>query len=638
MNKDEEIEAARSSDNVNGEKVKVILESENASEGLDFRNIREVHILDPWYHFNKTEQIVGRAARNCSHASLPVEKRNVTVYLHAARIKGSPRESIDIRAYRIAEQKQRRILRVEALLVANSMDCNLNKHTQYYDPKELNLRLNVVTSQGKVLTNYPIGDRYPRERVICAPDINMNAAERDTSTYDAVNHAGGIHSCKSLFANMFREKHVFTIDEVRAECMRVYPSISDDAIMMAVQQVIDEYTPVKNPAGKDGYVIYVSDKYVFQSRYAFDERDGLNDPSRTGKESLSGERTSIPNAVTFKARQNSSSASSRRGSRRGQHLGDADKNSTEGDTGSIRAQDGRILAEMSIDLLMGAVEDMKSKFRLSDKYTNAVFDFAVDRLDRRAVMSVLREIVQRRMMSKKKAKKNNAVKAHPNADVAVKYDRLYNSFLRGYVLWNNAKEDEFYAFDYFRDRYVCFDEDEQFDIRECNGPALSRAQSGDAGKRVADKMDYRNLMGYVLHPNDGKAGEKARSTALFKLLGVSEESSGCVCHQTSSVKIQDISRMIRAVNDKAIQEGDNPKRKKTFDKKDLCALYEIMLRYHRPNEFARPAVTVRVFRQKGKRMSSSASSSSSTALTTGKNKDNKADMRARPALKPRNTE
>jgi hypothetical protein len=206
------------------------------------------------------------------------------------------------------------------------------------------------------------------------------------------------------------------------------------------------------------------------------------------------------------------------------------------------------------------------------------------------------------------------------------------------VLWNNAKEDEFYAFDYFRDRYVCFDEDEQFDIRECNGPALSRAQSGDAGKRVADKMDYRNLMGYVLHPNDGKAGEKARSTALFKLLGVSEESSGCVCHQTSSVKIQDISRMIRAVNDKAIQEGDNPKRKKTFDKKDLCALYEIMLRYHRPNEFARPAVTVRVFRQKGKRMSSSASSSSSTALTTGKNKDNKADMRARPALKPRNTE
>ena len=194
MNKDEEIEAARSSDNVNGEKVKVILGSENASEGLDFRNIREVHILDPWYHFNKTEQIVGRAARNCSHASLPVEKRNVTVYLHAARIKGSPRESIDIRAYRIAEQKQRRILRVEALLVANSMDCNLNKHTQYYDPKELNLRLNVVTSQGKVLTNYPIGDRYPRERVICAPDINMNAAERDTSTYDAVNHAGGIHS------------------------------------------------------------------------------------------------------------------------------------------------------------------------------------------------------------------------------------------------------------------------------------------------------------------------------------------------------------------------------------------------------------------------------------------------------------
>ena len=40
------------SENVNGEQVKVILGSETAAEGLDFKYIREVHIMDPWHHLN----------------------------------------------------------------------------------------------------------------------------------------------------------------------------------------------------------------------------------------------------------------------------------------------------------------------------------------------------------------------------------------------------------------------------------------------------------------------------------------------------------------------------------------------------------------------------------------------------------
>ena len=49
--------------NKNGEKIKVVIISRAAGEGVDFRNLRQVHILEPWYNLSRTEQIIGRAIR-----------------------------------------------------------------------------------------------------------------------------------------------------------------------------------------------------------------------------------------------------------------------------------------------------------------------------------------------------------------------------------------------------------------------------------------------------------------------------------------------------------------------------------------------------------------------------------------------
>ena len=56
--------------NKNGEKIKIILGSQTAAEGLDFSYIRSVHIMEPWFHLNKLDQVIGRAIRNCSHINL----------------------------------------------------------------------------------------------------------------------------------------------------------------------------------------------------------------------------------------------------------------------------------------------------------------------------------------------------------------------------------------------------------------------------------------------------------------------------------------------------------------------------------------------------------------------------------------
>jgi hypothetical protein len=63
---------------------------------------------------------------------------------------------------------------------------------------------------------------------------------------------------------------------------------------------------------------------------------------------------------------------------------------------------------------------------------------------------------------------------------------------------------------------------------------------------------------------------------------------------------------------------------KAIDKKHLCILYELSLRHSLPTAFIRPAVSKRVFRQKGKRM---------ILPTVTAEADEKRVKTARPAVK-----
>ena len=72
--------------NSHGEKIKVIIGSKKTREGFTFKNVRQIHILDPWYHLNSIDQSTGRGIRNRSHDTLSLEKRNVTMFLHSASL------------------------------------------------------------------------------------------------------------------------------------------------------------------------------------------------------------------------------------------------------------------------------------------------------------------------------------------------------------------------------------------------------------------------------------------------------------------------------------------------------------------------------------------------------------------------
>jgi superfamily II DNA or RNA helicase len=77
-------DAFNAADNLHGERLKALLVSKTGAEGLDLKNIREVHVLEPYWDKAREDQVVFRAVRLGSHDMLPREEREVASYLYIA--------------------------------------------------------------------------------------------------------------------------------------------------------------------------------------------------------------------------------------------------------------------------------------------------------------------------------------------------------------------------------------------------------------------------------------------------------------------------------------------------------------------------------------------------------------------------
>ena len=98
---------------------------------MNIYHVREVHVMEPWFHLNRLEQIIGRGIRNCSHTNLPAEQRNVSVFLYTVtepHSKDRPmRETLDMKLYRVAEEKIGKIGKVMEIIKSASIDCHLKR-------------------------------------------------------------------------------------------------------------------------------------------------------------------------------------------------------------------------------------------------------------------------------------------------------------------------------------------------------------------------------------------------------------------------------------------------------------------------------------------------------------------------------
>lgn len=184
------IQAARVKTNMDGGEVKIIIGSQVASEGIDFRFVREIYVFDSWFHLNKMEQVLGRGIRTCSHALLPTEQRNCTIHLLVNTFGDEEdTETADLYMYRNAMSKAMLVGGVTRVLKRYALDCNLNRAAIIVTGLATQRH---VDAQGTVREEVNVNDT-PYTNVCdwietceyeCARRIDINTEELDQSTYD----------------------------------------------------------------------------------------------------------------------------------------------------------------------------------------------------------------------------------------------------------------------------------------------------------------------------------------------------------------------------------------------------------------------------------------------------------------------
>ena len=122
-----------SKDNSNGNLIKVLLISSAGAEGLDLKNIRCIHIMEPYWNEIKIKQVIGRGVRRNSHIDLPLKDRNVKVFRYYSilsdqqKAETKEKETTDQYVYNIAKRKEGITNDILQLFKEVSIDCYLNK-------------------------------------------------------------------------------------------------------------------------------------------------------------------------------------------------------------------------------------------------------------------------------------------------------------------------------------------------------------------------------------------------------------------------------------------------------------------------------------------------------------------------------
>ena len=136
--------------------LQLLMASSTGAEGITLTNVRHVHIVEPHWTPARHDQVIGRAMRICSHATLPMEERTVKVSFYISvftedqmksaeypnivairrndmvtkRYEGDPVEtfmSTDEYLYETAFEKERIGQRMALLLKESAIDCEIHR-------------------------------------------------------------------------------------------------------------------------------------------------------------------------------------------------------------------------------------------------------------------------------------------------------------------------------------------------------------------------------------------------------------------------------------------------------------------------------------------------------------------------------
>lgn len=122
-------------ENIHGKLIKIILISPAGSEGLSLRNVRQTHIMEPYWNEVRIEQMIGRGIRQCSHEELPMEERTVEVFRYNSIRTKINKQTTDQYIEMLARKKAGLTQSFLDAIKEASIDCVLNMPHNELDQK-----------------------------------------------------------------------------------------------------------------------------------------------------------------------------------------------------------------------------------------------------------------------------------------------------------------------------------------------------------------------------------------------------------------------------------------------------------------------------------------------------------------------
>lgn len=280
--------------NKNGKYIKLVLGSKVMTEGINLKNVAEVHILDVYYNFGSVDQVIGRGIRGCSHYKIIDDNYRfpeVKVYKYVVTVNSGL--STEEELYKKAESKYLLIKKVERAIKEAAIDCPLNRNGNIF-PEELEEFRDCVEP----------GKPNPNNRVTCPqicdftdcnfkcnneelnrkyfdPKINnykkLNKNDLDNSTFSHVLAHTEIENAKEKIKELFKIGYVYTLEEIIKYVKNSYDNekkmLFDDFFVF---KALDKLIPITendfnnfqdtifDKFNKMGYIIHIDKYYIFQ--------------------------------------------------------------------------------------------------------------------------------------------------------------------------------------------------------------------------------------------------------------------------------------------------------------------------------------------------------------------------------------
>ena len=131
--------------------IKIILISPAGSEGISLKNVRQVHVLEPYWNEVRIDQLIGRSIRQCSHADLPMKERYVDIFIYISQ-RVDTKESTDENIQNLADRKNELISSFLKTLKEIAVDAELFRNHNIVNDEYIPFKFNETSLFDEIIS------------------------------------------------------------------------------------------------------------------------------------------------------------------------------------------------------------------------------------------------------------------------------------------------------------------------------------------------------------------------------------------------------------------------------------------------------------------------------------------------------